>query len=565
MNGSQQRNSVVRVLLLSLLLIALPAFAAAQKKNAPAPPPPSKPAATAPKPAAKPEAKPEAKPAAERAARPAAKPATAPAAPRMGTTSGPMSRTSTATRAGTATGARPGGTTGARTRGTTPAAKPEVERTYAPPVVVSRPGGGKSVTNAAGLTTNYSPAGRKTSLETKGGIQARFDHSGYIRTIHTPTGMTINHGSHGERRFETRRADGGRIVGFGHGRGFAEHAYFRGGHPYMRRTYFYAGQHFAYAYRGYYWHGHLFYGYVPPYYYAPAYYRWAYAPWAAGVTFGWGWGGAPWYRSYGYYFAPAPIYDSAALWLTDYLLAANLQAAYDARAQANDAAAASDAAAAGGQPTITPEMKQMIADEVRAQIEAERAEAEAPAATPEPDAPVNSAPPPSTTPTTTPTTKTPQGAPEQLPAALDPSLKTFLVSTVLSESTTEGTECSLTPGDILTRIQDTPGENQTLKVVVASSQRNDCAAGTQIVFAVEDLQDMHNDFRAKVSEGLGKLAENQGKNGIPSGPPSASKPNPNGQVQPDMTVEADLRAQQAEVSQAESDIQQASVVTPASD
>jgi hypothetical protein len=76
---------------------------------------------------------------------------------------------------------------------------------------------------------------------------------------------------------------------------------------------------------------------------------------------------------------------------------------------------------------------------------------------------------------------------------------------------------------------------------------------------------MHNDFRAKLSEGLGKLAENQGKNGIPSGPPAASKRNPNGQVQPDLTVEADLKAQQAEVSQAESDIQQASIVTPASD
>ena len=544
MNWSQQGNSGVRSVLLSLLLIALPAFAAAQKKNTA--PETSKPAAPPPKPAAKPEAKP--------APKPAAKPATGTTAAHTGTTTAARPRTSTATRPGTTTGVRAGRTTGARTSGTTPAPKAEVERTYAAPVVVNRPGGGKSVTNAAGHTTNFNPAGKKTSLETKGGTQANFDHNGYIRTIHTRSGMTINHGAHGERRFVSRRADGGRVVGFGHGRGYSERAYFRGGHPYMQRTYFYGGQRYAYAYRGYYWHGHLFYGYVPPHYYDPAYYGWAYTPWAAAVTFGWGWGGAPWYRSYGYYFAPAAAYDSAALWLTDYLLAANLQAAYEARAQANAAAAASDAAAAGGQPTITPEMKQMIADEVRAQIEAEKAEAEAPPANPEPDAPVSNTPPPA-----------PQNVPEQVPAALDPSLKTFLVSTVLSESTTDGTECSLTPGDLLTRAQDTPDVNQAVKVVVASSQRNDCPAGTQLVFAVEDLQDMHNDFRARLSEGLGKLAENQGKNGIPSGPPAASKPNPNGQVQPDLTVEADLKAQLEEVSQAESDIQQASIVTPASD
>ena len=52
---------------------------------------------------------------------------------------------------------------------------------------------------------------------------------------------------------------------------------------------------------------------------------------------------------------------------------------------------------------------------------------------------------------------------------------------------------------------------------------------------------MHNDFRAKLGEGLGKLAANEGKNGIPAGPPAASKPNPSGQAQPDLTVEADLK------------------------
>jgi hypothetical protein len=68
---------------------------------------------------------------------------------------------------------------------------------------------------------------------------------------------------------------------------------------------------------------------------------------------------------------------------------------------------------------------------------------------------------------------------------------------------------------------------------------------------------MHNDFRAKISEGLGKLAENQGKNGIPKGPPAASKPNPAGQAQPDLTVADTLKAQEGEAGQAEKEVQEA--------
>lgn len=549
MNWSQRRNSVVWGLLLSLTLIAMSASAAAPQKK-PSAPAPSKPAAPPPKPAAP-------KPAEHPKPSEAPKPAEAPkheAKPAAGATGGThtgtmggRTGTSATPHVGNTSGVRIDGTTNTRASGTAPAAKPVV-REFREPVVVSHPGGGKSVTNAAGHTTTINPAGKKISLETKGGTKATFDRSGYIKTIHSRTGMTISHGAHGERRFESRQPDGGRVVGFGHGRGFTEHGYVRGGHPYMRRTYFSGGRRYAYAYRGYYWHGHPYYLYVSPYYYGPAYYAWAYSPWASPVAFDWGWGAAPWYGFSGYYFAPSPAYDSAALWLADYMLAANLQAAYEARAQANAAAGASDAA--GGQATITPELKQLIAEEVRAQIAAEKAAAD----NPETAAPGSSAPP-----------SAGESGSEELPAALDPSLKTFVVSTVLSESMPDGTECSLSPGDILTRIQDNPDANQSVNVSVASSQRNDCAAGTQIAVAVTDLQDMHNDFRAKVSEGLAKLAENQGKKGLPSGPPVDAKLNPNGQAQPDLSAEAALKAQQEEASQAESDVQQASTVTPDSD
>jgi len=56
----------------------------------------------------------------------------------------------------------------------------------------------------------------------------------------------------------------------------------------------------------------------------PRFYVWAYNPWARPVYWSWGWGRAPWF--YGGYFAPAPYYVSASLWLTDFIIAENLRA-----------------------------------------------------------------------------------------------------------------------------------------------------------------------------------------------------------------------------------------------
>jgi hypothetical protein len=148
--------------------------------------------------------------------------------------------------------------------------------------------GGTSKVSPKGNRHNFNASGKKVSVETKSGTRANLDRSGRVSTIRTKSGMTINHGAHGERRFETRRQDGTRVVGYGHGRGFAEHGYYRGGQPYMRRTYFYGGSSYAYAYRGYYYGGYPYYGYVPPVYYGPAHYGWAYNPWPAPVAYGWG-------------------------------------------------------------------------------------------------------------------------------------------------------------------------------------------------------------------------------------------------------------------------------------
>ena len=71
-----------------------------------------------------------------------------------------------------------------------------------------------------------------------------------------------------------------------------------------------------------------YYRYVPGYYYHPGFMA---GPTIRGqplfITIGAGLL-APWF--YGGYFAPAPYYPTASLWLTDYLLAENLKHAYEA-------------------------------------------------------------------------------------------------------------------------------------------------------------------------------------------------------------------------------------------
>ena len=57
--------------------------------------------------------------------------------------------------------------------------------------------------------------------------------------------------------------------------------------------------------------------------------------------------------------------------------------------------------------------------------------------------------------------------------------------------------------------------------------------GTQLAVGVQDLQDMHNDFRQKMDSGLQALADNQGKKGMPASPAPGRKAVPEGTAEPD--------------------------------
>lgn len=395
--------------------------------------------------------------------------------------------------------------------------------------------------------------GRTVSL--RGGGSANFRPNGQIRVINR-NGMRIQHNLRGGRTIVTER-HGVRIVTRGRDHGYVQRVYItRGGRSYYSRTYYEHGVYRVGIYRGYYYGGRRYYGYYPGYWYHPVFYGWAYRPWGPpvywGVGFGgWGWAGAPWFGFYGGYFAPYPVYPSAAFWLTDYLIAANLQAAYEARLAANaEAAAEYDRAQSydnGGAPvansgavTLSPEVKQAIAEEVKAQLAAEQQQSSGGQGS-----------------SWDGQAQAPQPANNDMLPALDPARRTFIVSsdiTVLSD----GRECELSAGDVITRLTDTPDADQTVTASVSASKKGECGAGKKVAVYVDDLQEMHNHFQEQLDSGMKALAEKQGTGGLPKAPDTGTTASDVPPPPPDQTAAKDLTDQEAAADQTEGQVKQES-------
>jgi hypothetical protein len=385
----------------------------------------------------------------------------------------------------------------------------------------------------------------------RGGGSANIRSNGQIRSVNR-NGMQINHGLHGGRTVVGMH-NGARVVNTGRNGGYVQRSYMnRGGHAYYSRTYYHNGHYYSGVYRGYNWHGHAYFGFYPGVWYHPGFYGWGYRPWGAPVFWGvgiggWGWGGAPWYGYYGGWFAPYPSYVSPAFWLTDYLIAADLQASYAARqeAAADDMAAnqgGGDAPVSGsGTVGMTPEVKQAIADEVKAQLAEQESQAGqnnngggsdngggAPTAS-------NSS--------------------DQVPPALDPARRTFVVDSDLSVEA-NGQECGLTAGDVLTRLTDTPDGDNMVNASVSASKKSDCASGQTVAVKVDDLQEMQNHFAEQVNSGLGELAKKQGTGGIPKAPDASTTPSDVPVPAPDTTAAQTLQDQQQSADQTEAQVKQ---------
>lgn len=312
-------------------------------------------------------------------------------------------------------------------------------------------------------------------------------------------GMDIHHGLNGERRISVERADHSRVFAE-RGHGYVQHPYMYHGREFGHRTYYDHGRYYDSYYRRYPYHGVYLDVYAPARYWGPGFYGWAYNPWAVPVAYSWGWGAAPWYGFYGAYFAPYPVYPSAAFWLTDYLVAASLQAAYAAQVAAAQEAAADQAAAAGGPPELSPDVKALIADEVKRQLALENQEAGQNAQNQDID----------------------PGSSGIARMLGDGQPHVFIAGGSLDLVDSGGVECAISQGDVL-EVQSAPppDANGATAIILAIKGPAECHKADIVTVAFNDLQDMQNHMRETIDSGLGELQSKQGQSGLPQAPPSA--------------------------------------------
>jgi hypothetical protein len=166
------------------------------------------------------------------------------------------------------------------------------------------------------------------------------------------------------------------------------------------------------------------------------------------------------------------MYESPSLWLTDYVIAATLESAYQERLAANSTLTNNYA---GGQP-ITPETKQAIAKEVRRQIDVLRMEQNQ----------VSSS-----------------GG--SVTAIFSDNAQHVFVANSNYLYNSDAGECTVNEGDVLVMTGVPPANAARADVVVLSSRGQDCARGSTVTAPLQDLQEMHNAMMATVDRGLGEM------------------------------------------------------------
>jgi hypothetical protein len=402
-----------------------------------------------------------------------------------------------------------------------------------------------TVTTANGRNFNLRPNGTLASYSGHG-RSANFRGDGRLASVHTPN-LDIAHGPRGQRSIVGERPDHSKLVSTGAHRGYLEHSVNYHGHDYTHRTYVNGDHRFTRDYSRYNYHGREFSNYVPHATYAPGFYGWAYYPWDSPAAYMWGWASSAWFACNAGFFDPSGAYQSGANWLTDYYLGQTLADSFDAGVQAgsgscpasgaDDNAAGGDAQPAGDETSapadtpISPEIKQMIADEVKQQLAFENAAAAKPDQAP---------------------------ALDGLPQVLVPN-HLFVVDQVQNVSTAAGEQCALSVGDVIKLLDAPPDGATTASLAVLSSHKGDCPAGVTVSVSLEALQEMQNNFRAQLDSGLQALREQQGKGGLPAAPMSAITPPPVPADEPPAdteNVQTLLDSQQQQADQAETSITQ---------
>jgi hypothetical protein len=376
-------------------------------------------------------------------------------------------------------------------------------------------------------------------------VSATFFANERMASLHSSL-MDVQTGPRGERTIVVRRSDQSVLVRTGPHSGYLERPVtLPDKRQIVMRTYVRKGAVFTQTYTPYVFHGVTLLHYVPQQYFGPGMYGWAYYQWKP-MPFRFNAGGIPAPAGGPAYFTPSGSYSSGYSWLSDYDLSDMMQKFSDMQAaegsQANDPGQdqPSQDPATQDQPPlpqlenhvysnadvpINPTIKDAIADEIRQQLAVANIAA--------------------------------SGKDEAKNADLPEALQldhVFVVSALLEVNARDDQTCSLSAGDVLQLAAPLGANDTEAQTRVASSHRSDCPAGEIVGVSLQELQQMQNDLRAEMEEGLRALRDNQGKDGWPQAPASAlAAPHPafDGLPTADPQVSDLVEAQKDEVAKAE--------------
>ena len=389
---------------------------------------------------------------------------------------------------------------------------------------------------------------------------ATFRPNGKISTLHTAS-LDIRTAPRGQRVITSRRPDNTILVRTGPHSGYLQRPAKANGRAVTERIYLSGTNTYRSIYVGTTFHGLQMLQYQPIHAYPASFYEWVYGGWGSPASYRWNLSQQRWYASYRSFFVPWPSYAYGSLWLTDYFLAQTLEDGFGMQQSGDsstqpDASAAADPGTANAAPDavpqpdadgvlsatqttpIAPELKQTIAAQIDDQLLAEDASDSHSAPAPNQDAPVSDL-----TQIEQPGYVFVVNVP--ISVAVDRSVVASVAGTAHTTTATSLPTCSLSPGDVLRVIQP-PGAARPPYVSpssasstvttspvpailgvrpavleVVASQRGDCPGSLQVDADAADLEEMENNFRARIDDGLQVLSSRQPKDGLPAAPPSA--------------------------------------------
>ena len=319
------------------------------------------------------------------------------------------------------------------------------------------------------------PPGSKET-QTRSGNIVRTDADGKVMDVRSVrNGMIIHHGLDGSQQIMVERPDRSRVFAPSHGLQYVQHPYVFRGHPYDHRTFVAQGNAIHEFYRPYRYGATNLDVYAPSRYYAPVIYQWATTPFNKPQGYNWPYAAnTPWFAYYKGYFTPQPSYSSPQMWLTDYVLAASLFVSYKTAAPGSQATPP-DAAA-----TVTPEVKQKVADEVDRQVKEESVEAQQNAQNKDP----------------------PPGAGGVVQELTDGQTHAFVVSSDIDLVDPSGRRCMISEGDVVEVVSPAKPDSTVDAVVLSSKGGVECERAAQVQIALNDVQEMQNHMRETVDQAV---------------------------------------------------------------